>query len=288
MIYKTLSGKEPAAEILKQIKNQVKGMDAAPRLGIIVVGEHEPTEIYINRKKTVASEVGVETEIYRLPSNIKQDELIMLIEELNKNSKINGFIIQTPLPPQIDPKAIFEKISPFKDVDGFHPSNMGKILLNIFDNKMFSPATPSGILKLLQYYEVPIAGSEVVVIGRSNIVGKPISIMLLHNDATVTICHSQTKNLTEHTKRADILVVAAGIPGLINSAAVKEGAYVIDVGTTRIKDNEGKMRLVGDVDFKDVINKAHCSPVPGGVGQLTVAMLIANTVKAALRKRDQP
>ncbi len=280
MAYKTLTGKEPAEEVLKDAEARAKKLKHKPMLGIVVVGEYKPSQIYIKRKTETAVRVGVTTEVYRLPEETPEKDLIGLIHKLNEDEKVDGYIIQTPLPKHINSQRVFEKIDPHKDVDGFHPRNMGKVLLNIFDESMFPPATPSGVMKLLHFYNAPIDGAKACVIGRSNIVGKPAAIMLLHHNATVSICHSRTRELAEYTKNADILVVAAGTPGLIKADMVKEGAYVVDVGTTRILV-DGKDKVVGDVDYENVIKKAHCSPVPGGVGPLTVAMLIVNTVKAA-------
>lgn len=288
MAYKTLSGKEPAEEVLKEIEQRIKKLKHKPMLAIVVVGEYKPSQIYVKRKMETAAKIGIETEIHRLVDNISEKELVQLVEKLNNDKKIDGFIIQTPLPKHINAQHVFEKIAPEKDVDGFHPKNMGKVLLNIFNDNMFSPATPTGIMQLLQYYKAPLEGANACVIGRSNVVGKPIAIMLLHHNATVSICHSHTKNLASYTKNADVLIVAAGSPGLVKADMVKEGAFVVDVGTTRIRvgnenkdDKNGKDKVVGDVDFENVIKKAHCSPVPGGVGPMTVAMLLYNTVKAA-------
>ena len=280
MTYKTLSGKEPAEEVLRDIEHRAKKLHRKPMLAIIVVGEYKPSQIYVKRKIETAARVGVDTEVHRLPEEIEEKELIALIERLNQDKKVDGYIVQTPLPKHINAQRVFEKIDPHKDVDGFHPRNMGKVLLNIFDENMFPPATPSGVMKILHYYNAPIDGANACVVGRSNIVGKPVAMMLLHHNATVSICHSRTRDLASYTKNADILVVAAGNPGLVKADMVKEGAYIVDVGTTRVLI-DGKDKVVGDVDFENVIKKANCSPVPGGVGPMTVAMLIANTVKAA-------
>jgi methylenetetrahydrofolate dehydrogenase (NADP+)/methenyltetrahydrofolate cyclohydrolase len=278
-MYTTLSGKEPADEVLEDARTRVKALGRQPVLAIVVVGDSKPSQIYVSNKIKTAESVGVKTEVHRLPQNVEQDELIRLIEKLNKDNSIDGFIVQLPLPQHINTYQVIEAIDPKKDVDGFHPANMGRVFINQIDEDTFLPATPAGIIKMLDYYGISPEGKNAVVIGRSNIVGKPVAMLLLHRNATVTICHSKTRNLYEHTKNADILVVAAGSPRLVTADMVKEGAYVVDVGTTRIGE-----KLVGDVDFEHVIKKAHCSPVPGGVGPLTVAMLISNTVKAAERK----
>ena len=280
IMYKIISGKEPAEEVLREIEQRAKKLHRKPMLGIIVIGEYKPSQIYVKRKIETATRIGVDTEVHRLPEEIEEKELVALIEKLNQDKKVDGYIVQTPLPHHINNQHVFEKIDPHKDVDGFHPRNMGKVLLNVFNENMFPPATPSGVMRLLHHYGAPIDGANAVVIGRSNIVGKPVAMMLLHHNATITICHTRTHELPNYTRNADILIVAAGNPGLIKADMVKEGAYVIDVGTTRVLV-EGKDKVVGDVDFENVIKKAHCSPVPGGVGPMTVAMLIANTVKAA-------
>lgn len=273
-----LYGKELAERILAEVKDEIERKRLHPCLGIILVGDYQSSQIYVKKKIEKAKSVGIETELFHLPHNIEESELIALVNKLNKDKRIDGFIVQLPLPKHINPNHIIEAIDPKKDVDGFHPLNMGKVLLNL-DEEMFAPATPSGIIMLLEHYKVPISKANAVVIGRSNIVGKPLAIMLLHKNATVTICHSKTKNLSEHTKKADILVVAAGSPSLVKASMVKKGAYVIDVGITRI----GK-KLVGDVDPL-VQKKAHLSPVPGGVGPLTVALLLQNILKAAKNRK---
>ncbi|MBI2079352.1 bifunctional 5,10-methylenetetrahydrofolate dehydrogenase/5,10-methenyltetrahydrofolate cyclohydrolase, partial [Candidatus Micrarchaeota archaeon] len=225
MNYKTLSGKEPAAQILEEAKRTIELLGRKPVLAIIVLGEYKPSQIYVERKRKTAEEVGIETKIHRLPDNTSEEKLLELIDKLNSDPKIDGFITQTPLPKHINTNRILERIDPSKDVDGFHPHNMGKVLLNIFDENMLPPATPTGAIKMLEYYGVGFEGKNAVVIGRSNIVGKPAAMMLLHRNCTVTVCHTKTKNLEEFTKRADIIIAAAGSPGLIKSEMVKTGAY---------------------------------------------------------------
>jgi methylenetetrahydrofolate dehydrogenase (NADP+)/methenyltetrahydrofolate cyclohydrolase len=210
----------------------------------------------------------------KLPENVSEQKLLELVMRLNIDPEIHGFIVQSPLPKHIDYNRVVESIDPRKDVDGWTSTNIGRMFLGI--SEKFLPATPMGIIKMLEFYGVEINGKSAVVIGRGNVVGKPLAFMLLQRNATVTICHSKTKNLEEHTKNADILIAAAGVPGLVKAGMVKKGAYVIDVGTTRVGD-----KIVGDVDFESVIKKAHCSPVPGGVGPMTVAMLITNVIEAA-------
>lgn len=269
-----LSGKEIAEEITNQIKVEIEKNNLTPKLGIILVGNYKASQIYVQKKCETAKRIGIQTEIFNFPETVKEDELLGFIKELNSKEKLNGFIVQLPLPKHIDANKIIEAIDPKKDVDGFHSSNMGKLFLNSNDGA-FVPATPAGIMKMIEHYKIPVSGANTVVIGRSNIVGKPIAIMLLHKDATVTVCHSKTKNLANYTKQADILVVAVGQPFLIKPEMVKQGAYVIDVGITQVGE-----KIAGDVDLK-VQKKANVSPVPGGVGPLTVAMLLQNTLKAA-------
>lgn len=284
-----LYGKEIAEKIITEIRAEVEATSLKPRLGIVFVGDYKPSQVYVNKKVEAAKRAGISTEIFQLNDSITEGELLALIERLNKDRKIDGFIVQLPLPKHIDVNRVIEAIDPRKDVDGFHPSNMGKVFLDLSD-EMFAPATPSGIMRMIEHYKIPVAGANAVVVGRSNVVGKPIALMLLQKDATVTICHSKTRNLAEHTKQADILVVAAGQPYMIKPEMVKEGAYVIDVGTTRITEtrNGGQetSRVVGDVD-PEVQKKAHTSPVPGGVGPLTVAMLLQNTLKAAKMRKNR-
>lgn len=268
-----LRGKELAEKIISDIRTKIENSKITPCLGIIVVGDYEPSKLYVKKKIETAKRVGIETELFSLAQNTTENELLALIEKLNLDKKINGFIIQLPLPPNIDKNKILGAMNPTKDVDGFHPINVGKLFLGLPD--AFLPATATGILRMLDYYNVRIPGVNAVVVGRSNIVGKPIAAMLMQRDATVTICHSKTVNLDEYTRKADILVVAVGNPFFIKPNIVKKGAWVIDVGTT-FKD--GKLR--GDVDI-EVQKKANVSPVPGGVGPLTVAMLLENTLKTA-------
>lgn len=273
-----LYGKEIAEKIIAEIRAAVEASGLKPKLGIVFVGDYKPSQVYVKKKTEAAKRAGISTEIFQLNESIAEGELLALIEKLNKDGDMHGFIVQLPLPKHIDVNKVIEAIDPKKDVDGFHPSNMGKVFLDLSED-MFAPATPSGIMRMIEHYKIPVAGANAVVVGRSNVVGKPIALMLLQKDATVTICHSKTRNLAEHTKQADILVVAAGQPNFIKPEMVKEGAYVIDVGTTRVDE-----KVVGDVD-SEVQKKAHVSPVPGGVGPLTVAMLLQNTLKAAKMRK---
>ena len=273
-----LYGKELAEKITNEIKGEVERLGISPKLGIIVIGEYRPSKIYVRKKVETAAKTGIRAEVFALPETTSEKELLLLIGRLNSDDDIDGFIVQTPIPDHISEDRVMEAIDPVKDVDGFHPSNMGRVFQNLQTG--FAPATPSGIIRLLDFYNVKINGANAVVVGRSNTVGKPIALMLLHRNATVTICHSKTENLADYTRNADILIVAAGAPGLIKENMAKGGAYVIDVGTTRVGE-----KVVGDVDSV-VQNKANVSPVPGGVGPLTVAILLDNVLKAAkIRKK---
>jgi methylenetetrahydrofolate dehydrogenase (NADP+)/methenyltetrahydrofolate cyclohydrolase len=273
-MYKTLSGREPAAAIIEQAKASVSRMKTKPMLVIVLVGNDPASEVYVRKKMEKAASVGVESRLERLGKDTSEGDLLALVGRLNRDKKVHGFIVQAPLPKHIDYNKIVEAIDPGKDVDGWTSTNIGRMFLGI--SEKFMPATPMGIIKMLEFYGVEISGKNATVIGRGNVVGKPLAFMLLQRNATVTICHSKTENLEEHTKNADILIAAAGVPKLVRADIVKKGAYVIDVGTTRVGE-----KIVGDVDFESVIKKAHCSPVPGGVGPMTVAMLITNVIRAA-------
>jgi methylenetetrahydrofolate dehydrogenase (NADP+)/methenyltetrahydrofolate cyclohydrolase len=274
------------SEISKQIKEELKQEVArlkekhnlVPGLATILVGEDEASKVYVGQKEKTCKELGIHSERINLPGNTTEAELLALVEKLNKDSRIHGILVQLPLPKHINETNVLYAIDPKKDVDGFHPVNVGKLMLGEPD---FIPCTPHGIQELLIRSGVKTDGAEAVVVGRSNIVGKPIANMLLQKkkgaNATVTICHTGTKDLASHTKRADILIVAAGKPKTITADMVKEGVVVIDVGVNRLETG-----LVGDVDFETVKEKAKAiTPVPGGVGPMTIAMLMLNTVQAA-------
>ena len=274
------------SEISKQIKEELKQEVArlkekhnlTPGLATILVGEDEASKVYVGQKEKTCKELGIHSERINLPGNTTEAELLALVEKLNKDSRIHGILVQLPLPKHINETNVLYAIDPKKDVDGFHPVNVGKLMLGEPD---FIPCTPHGIQELLIRSGVKTDGAEAVVVGRSNIVGKPIANMLLQKkkgaNATVTICHTGTKDLASHTKRADILIVAAGKPKTITADMVKEGVVVIDVGVNRLETG-----LVGDVDFETVKEKAKAiTPVPGGVGPMTIAMLMHNTVQAA-------
>ena len=260
---------------VKKLTDELKETHGiTPGLAVVIVGDDPASRVYVNNKKKACEAVGFMSEEYALPAETTQEELLSLVETLNNKESINGILVQLPLPKHLDDKAVIEAISPLKDVDAFHAVNVGKIMLGEYD---FLPCTPAGVMEMLRSYEIPVEGRECVVIGRSNIVGKPMSMLLLHENGTVTICHSRTKNLAEVCKRADILVAAVGIPGFVKADMVKDGAVVIDVGMDR--DENGK--LCGDVDFENVKDKcSYITPVPGGVGPMTIATLMKNTLKA--------
>ena len=272
-----IDGKKLANEIKQDLKKRVEDLKKKgiiPKLAIILVGEDPSSKIYINMKMISGKEVGIETELHKFPENFEEKELIELIQELNRDEKVHAILVQLPLPKHINENRVIEAISPEKDVDGLTSINMFRLL---FKDEFLVPCTPKGVIKMLDYHKIDLVGKNAVVVGRSKIVGKPIALMLLNRNATVTVCHSKTKDLKEHTKNADVLVVAVGKPKLIIKDMVKEGAVVIDVGINRV---EGK--LCGDVDFenvKDVVS--YITPVPGGVGPMTVAMVLENTLIAA-------
>jgi len=273
MTAKIIDGKKVAAKFLEDINKNIKDSKEKPGLAIILVGKNPASEIYVNFKEKKAKEVGLYFERFNLDENISQDKLLKIIDELNQNKKIHGMIVQLPLPKQIDESLIMSSILPNKDTDGFTPVNLGNLVND--DNRLL-PATARACLELIKSTGQNIAGKNAVVVGRSSIVGKPTSLLLLQENATVTICHSKTKNLKEHTKNADILVVACGKAKMIKKDMVKKGAIVIDVGINRTLSG-----LVGDVDFDGVKEVAgYITPVPGGVGPMTIAMLLDNTLNA--------
>jgi methylenetetrahydrofolate dehydrogenase (NADP+)/methenyltetrahydrofolate cyclohydrolase len=274
-MYRILSGKEPAEAVLNEAKAIIAKLGRSPKLVIVQVGEDPASNTYVASKLKKAETVGVKAELVKLPEGASEKELLGIVRRLNKDKSVDGFIVQTPLPKQINEKAILDAVDPSKDVDGWTSASAGRLFSGL---DCFEPATPAGVMRMLDFYNAPIEGKNAVVVGRSNTVGKPMAMMLLARNATVTICHSRTRDLSKHTSGADILVAAVGKPGLITSEMVKEGAFIVDVGTTKVGD-----KIAGDVDFTNVIKKANCSPVPGGVGPLTVAMLISNVVKAASR-----
>ena len=276
-----IDGKNLAKNIRLELAEQVQEMKKngiIPKLAVIMVGEDKASKVYVKNKSKACEEIGIEYEEYLLEENIDMNSLLELIEKLNNKDDIDAILLQSPIPKNLDINLAFQKIIPEKDVDGFNPVNVGKLSLN---QDCFVSCTPYGIIKMLDQYKIEIEGKNAVIIGRSNIVGKPLIQCLLNRNATVTVCHSKTKNLEEYTKNADILIAAIGKPKYITQDMVKENAVVIDVGINRTDDG-----LVGDVDFENVSKKASfITPVPGGVGPMTVAMLMNNVVKAAKNRR---
>lgn len=272
-----IDGKLVSKKVKSEVAQEVltlKEKGITPGLAVIIVGDDPASRVYVNNKKKACAEVGFYSEEYALPAETSMQELLDLIDVLNGRSDINGILCQLPLPKHLDEKAVIDYIDSSKDVDAFSPVNVGKIMIGDYD---FLPCTPAGVMELLKHYEIDVEGKECVVIGRSNIVGKPMGMLLLHKNGTVTICHSRTKNLKEVCKRADILVAAVGIAEFVTADMVKDGAVVIDVGMNR---KDGK--LCGDVKFDEVSQKASfITPVPGGVGPMTIGMLMKNTLKAA-------
>jgi len=276
-----LDGKETAKKIRQKLTNEVaelkqKGIN--PKLAVIMVGEDKASAIYVKNKSKACEEIGIEFVEYLLPEKTTREELLELIDELNNKKEINGILLQSPIPNHLDINEAFRRILPDKDVDGFNPVNVGKLVLG---QNTFISCTPLGIIKLLEEYNLSIEGKNAVIIGRSNIVGKPMSQCLLNKNATVTICHSKTNNLKEFTRKADVLISAIGKPKFVTKDMVKEGAIVVDVGINR--NSEGK--VCGDVDFESIKDiTSYITPVPGGVGPMTIAMLMTNVVKATKKQ----
>ena len=275
---KLIDGKAVSAQVKAEVKDEVEALvkkGIQPGLAVVIVGDDPASRIYVNNKKKACAAAGIYSEEYALPASTTQQELLDLIRQLNEKPEINGILVQSPLPKGLDEALVVEHIDPKKDVDAFHAYNVGKIMMGDYH---FLPCTPAGIMELLQAYDIPVEGKRCVVIGRSNIVGKPMAMLLLHNNGTVTICHSRTQNLAEVCRRADILVTAAGEAGLITADLVKEGAVVVDIAVNR----DARGALCGDTVYDQVVQKAAClTPVPGGVGPVTRAILMENTLKAA-------
>lgn len=274
-----IDGKKVSEHIRSQIADgvaELKGKtDITPGLAAVLVGDDPASEIYVRNKRKACANAGMYSEEHKLPAETTEQELLNLVDRLNNDPKIHGILVQLPLPDHINETKVLRAVTPLKDVDGFHPYNVG---LLVEGNPRFISCTPHGIIKMLEFYNIDITGKEAVIVGRSNIVGKPVSMLLLHRHATVTVCHSRTKPLDEVTRRADILVAAIGRANFITADMVKEGAVVIDVGINR--NEEGK--LTGDVDFEAVSEKAsYITPVPGGVGPMTISMLLWNTLESA-------
>lgn len=278
-----IDGKAVSAKVKEQVRKEaevLKNRGIEIGLAVVIVGDNPASRVYVNNKKKACAEVGFTSYEYALPEETTEAELLELVEKLNNDDKVNGILVQLPLPKQINENAIINAIRPDKDVDAFHPENVGHIMIGDFS---FLPCTPAGVMELIAETGVDVCGKNCVVIGRSNIVGKPMAMLLLHKNGTVTICHSRTKNLAEICSQADILVAAVGKAGFVTPDMVKEGAVVIDVGMNR--NAEGK--LCGDVDYAACFNKAgYITPVPGGVGPMTIAMLMRNTLTAAKIKNN--
>ena len=288
-----LDGKKVRNDVVKKKKKESEKFYQAysrrPELAIIIVGSDGASLTYVKSKGKLADEVGIKHVDHFLPEDTSEDELLNLIESLNEDDDVDGILVQLPLPAGISEEHVLEKISAEKDVDGFSPLSMGRLLAGYHDNV---PCTPKGIMRMLEYYEIPIKGQDVVIIGRSNIVGRPLSILMSEKgaDGTVTLCHSKTRDIKKYTSSADIVVVAVGSPGFLTSDMVKDGCTIIDVGITRVKDESKKKgyRVVGDVDMESFRDRdVKLSPVPGGVGVMTVAMLMENTIRAALKRKGE-
>ncbi|HFQ82305.1 MAG TPA: bifunctional methylenetetrahydrofolate dehydrogenase/methenyltetrahydrofolate cyclohydrolase FolD [Desulfobacterales bacterium] len=288
MSAKILSGTETAKTIREELKQEITELrekhNVVPGLVTILVGEDPASEVYVGAKERTSKNLGIYSERYDMPADTSEEDLLALVDKCNKNDKLHGILVQLPLPKHINEANILYAIDPDKDVDGFHPVNIGKMMLG---EKCFLPCTPHGMLEILKRNNIETSGKEVVVLGRSNIVGKPIANLMLQKreggNATVTLCHTRTKDTAFHTKRADILIAAVGVPKMVTADMVKEGAVILDVGVNRIgKTAEGKSILAGDVDFEAVKDKVSAiTPVPGGIGPMTITMLMMNTVQSA-------
>lgn len=283
MTAQIISGKELSQQKREEMKKEVewlKSKGITPGLAVIIVGNDPASQTYVRGKQRACEEIGIHSVLIEMEESTSEEELLSKIDELNQDDSIHGILVQLPLPKQINEQAVIEKISPDKDVDGFHPVNIGRMMTG---QDCFLPCTPHGIIELVKSKQIEIEGKHVVVVGRSNIVGKPVGQLFLKENATVTYCHSKTRNLENYTSQADILVVAAGRKHLISSEHVKEGAAVIDVGIHRLDNG----KLTGDVDFESVKDKAaYITPVPGGVGPMTITMLLYNTILAAKKKNS--
>lgn len=274
-----INGKELSQQIRTELQQKVDAMkqkNLIPGLAVVLVGDDPASQVYVRNKEKACKSLGMYSEVHRLPAATTESELLSLVHQLNDNPKIHGILVQMPLPSHLSEEKVIHAINPDKDVDGFHPVNVGKLMIG---EPALTACTPAGIIEMLKRTGIEIAGKKAAVIGRSNIVGKPISMLLLHEHATVTMCHSRTPELAEVTKQADILIVAAGKPEMVKREHVKQGAVVIDVGINRLSNG----KLAGDVDFEDVKEVAgYITPVPGGVGPMTITMLLNNTIQAAL------
>jgi methylenetetrahydrofolate dehydrogenase (NADP+)/methenyltetrahydrofolate cyclohydrolase len=283
-VSRIIDGKAIAADLRRSIATDVAQLKAAgttPGLAVVLVGDDPASRVYVSMKEKACADAGIYSDEHKLPAETSEAQLLALVDELNHNPRIDGILVQLPLPKHIDESKVLEAISPTKDVDGFHPYNVGRLATGM---PLFQSCTPFGVMKMLDAAGVDLAGKEVVVVGRSNIVGKPVALMCLARHATVTICHSRTRNLAEQVRRADVLIAAVGRPEMIKGEWIKEGAVVIDVGVNRV----GEKKLVGDVEFETARTRASAiTPVPGGVGPMTITMLLYNTVESAKRRASQ-
>jgi methylenetetrahydrofolate dehydrogenase (NADP+) / methenyltetrahydrofolate cyclohydrolase len=283
-VTKIIDGKEIAARMRRDIGDEVarlKDRGTTPGLAVVLVGEDPASRVYVSMKEKACADAGIFSDEHKLPAQTSETELLALIDRLNRDERIDGILVQLPLPDHIDESKVLEAISPHKDADGFHPYNVGRLVTG---NPLFQPCTPYGVMKMLEFTGVDLAGKEVVVVGRSNIVGKPVALMCLAKHATVTLCHSRTRDLPAVVGRADVLIAAVGRPEMIRGEWLKEGAVVIDVGVNRV----GEKKLVGDVDFEGAKGRASAiTPVPGGVGPMTITMLLYNTVESAKRRGER-
>ncbi len=294
MSAKIIDGKLISTEIRDELKQEVENLKKegiTPGLGVILVGEDPASKSYVTAKERACDSLGIYSDNRHIPKETSEEELLSIIDAMNNDPRIDGILVQLPLPKHIDPDKVIMRISPEKDVDGFHPQSIGKMIMG---KDTFLPCTPHGVVKLLNYAGIQIEGSHVVVVGRSNIVGKPVANLLLdkskNGNATVTVCHSRTKNIKDMTLQADILIAAIGKAQFITADMVKDGAVIIDVGVNRVEDSTKKkgFRLVGDVDFEPVKEKASAiTPVPGGVGPMTITMLMYNTVQSAKQRKEK-
>ncbi len=277
-----LDGKALSLKIRESVKEKVKSLKAkniTPGLAVVIVGDDDASHTYVGMKEKACKDVGIYSIVHKMPSDIAEEKILEILDMMNNNPNIDGILVQLPLPSHIDTRKVIDAVDPKKDVDGFHPFNVGKLVL---DQDSFTPCTPIGVIKLLEEYDIDVKGMDACIIGASNIVGKPMMNLLLNRFATVDICHIHTKNLTEHTKKADLIVVGVGKIDLLTKDMVKDGAIVIDIGINR--NEAGK--LVGDVDYENVAPKcSYITPVPGGVGPMTIAMLLENTIKSAQKRK---
>ena len=281
---KIIDGKAIAAEIREEIAADVVALEkqgVTPGLAVVLVGDDPASRVYVTMKERACEKAGIFSDEHKLPAETTEAQLLALIEDLNNDPRIDGILVQLPLPDHIDESKVLESISPTKDADGFHPYNVGRLVTG---NPLYQPCTPFGVMKMLEYTGVDLTGKEVVVVGRSNIVGKPVALMCLAQHATVTLCHSRTRDLPAKVAQADVVIAAVGRPEMIKGAWIKEGAVVIDVGVNRV----GEKKLVGDVEFEAAKQRASAiTPVPGGVGPMTITMLLYNTVEGAKRRAQQ-